>query len=138
MGSPDSGMGDSPPGARRESSDSIDDLPFGDIPTQGSGSQVEELEKNIPVGELIVQNESMTADHEPSEQEKLMKLLEDIQDDSTSAKKPKSSRPRDTHPKARQGVLRTFLNAIKNYVVVILLFIMSVLLKLAGEPTLEK
>ena len=57
---------------------------------------------------------------------------------SASVNKPKSSRPKDTQPEARQGVLRAFLNAIKNYVVVILLFIMSLLLKLAGEPTLEK
>ena len=154
MMSPDSGMGDSPPAARRESSDSIDDLPFGDIPTQGSGSQVEDLVMDIPVGELRkLQNSSMTAD-----QEQFMKLIDSIDDseieldgipksshasasakmDSTSVKKPKSPRPTDTQPEARQGVLRAFLNAIKNHVVVILLYIMSVLLNLAGKPTFEK
>merc|ERR1719341_493437 len=84
---------------------------------------------------------------------KLLEVVEDIEfdgvpkssqatasakGDRTSIMKPKSSRPKDTHPEARQGVLRAFLNAIKKYVVVILLFIMSVLLNLAGEPTMEK
>jgi len=149
MMSPDSGMEDSPPAARRESSDSIDDLPFGDIPTEGSGSRVEDLEKEIPEDELRkLQNSSMTVD-----QKKLMKLLEgmddpDIEFDGTpkssqasaSAKmdKPKASRRKETQPEGRQGVLRAFLNAFKNYVAIILLFIMSMLLKLAGGPILEK
>ena len=157
MMSPDSGMGDSPPGARRESSDSTDDSPFGDILTEGSGGQVEDLEKDIPVDELIVQNKSLTADQKTSEQEELMRLLEDISDvqfdgtpkssqatasakeDSASTKKPKSPRPKDIQAEARQGVLQAFLNTkAKHLVVSILLFIMSMLLKLVGECVEER
>ena len=116
---------------------------------------------DIPESELIVQNNSMTADQKASEQEELMKLLENAHDiqfdgipkssqasasasakvDSTSNNKPKASRHKDTQPEARQGVLRAFLKTLtkpKDLVVLIFLAIMSMLLKLAGEPTLER
>ena len=150
MMSPDSGVGDSPPGARRDSNDSIYDPPFQNILTEGSGPGVEELETNLPADGYI----GMDLEAEEPESEKsLIDLIasydhEDVQLDGTPKSsqssasadndKPKASRRKDNQPEARQGVLRATLTTIKTHVLAFLILIMSMLLKLAGEPTLER
>ena len=164
MMSPDSGVGDSPlrarrqsaysirdpPAGRRESNDSIDDSPFEGVLTGGSGPEVEELERTILADELIG-GDTSTLDPEAIQHD-LMKLIDSIPDNeqfdgavpkssqasankSSSAVKPKSRRPKDARPEEMQGVLQTTLTTTKNFVVGVLVTIMLILLKLAGQPT---
>ena len=119
MMSPDSGMGDSPRGARRESNDSIDDPPFGDILIEGSGPGVEELEMMNLTSDGLISVDTRVKNTEAQDGDILMKLIEtvdwlnvpDVQSDGdgipkssqasasadkVSTLKPKSSRPKDS------------------------------------------
>ena len=182
MMSPDSGMGDSPHGRRRDSGDSIGDLTqgrressdlindnFENVLTSGSGPEVEELERNIPADQLI----GTDMPDPGAEQQQLIKLIDSMTDDvqfdgavprssppsaniASSSGKPKSQRPKDplpedplsedTLPKARlhssvdwktlkehQRVLRRLWTATKNFAVRLFVFLMLMLLRLAGE-----
>merc|ERR1712004_417381 len=127
MMSPDSGMGDSPPGRRRDSGDSIGDLTqgrressdaindnFENVLTSGSGPEVEELERNIPADQLIGIDTDMS-DPGAKQPEDLYSMIAslpvDVQFDgavpkssppsakiTSSSLKPKAQRPKDPLP----------------------------------------
>merc|ERR1712107_643164 len=180
MMSPDSGMGDSPHGRRRDSGDSISDLTqgrressdlinenFENVPTSGSGPEVEELERNIPADQLIGIDTDIS-DPGAKQPEDLYSMIAslpvDVQFDgaipksippsaniASSSGKPKSQRPKDplpddTLPEAIRPRMPLHTQALhssdlwtatKNYSVGLLVFLMLMLLRWAGERTVE-